>query len=208
MALDIGALLGQLDTTAAAAGRPAAVDQLRKRNLANAAKSRQRNAQIGDALMSLARSRGAAAGRMSAGPAAAGGGGGSVGSTATKGNGPGKGLVTIKTPGGGTVTVAANYAAKFQGLLGDLWNAGYHFKSVGGYSYRNIAGTKTLSKHATGEAIDIDAQPNRGTRLGGGGNPYGYFNPSVAVAIARKWGLDWGGTWKGSEDPMHFSTGG
>jgi hypothetical protein len=91
--------------------------------------------------------------------------------------------------------------------MGDLWKAGYHFKSVGGYNYRNIAGTNQLSKHATGEAIDIDPQPNRGNRLGGGGSRYGYFNPSVINALMRKWGLDWGGNWS-NPDPMHFSTGG
>jgi hypothetical protein len=205
VALDINAMISGLSTTAGLAGRSSAVDALRKRNQQNAARARQRTGSLIEGLTALAQSQGSAA---AAGGGGGGGGGSYANATATKGNGPGKGLVTIRTPNGGTVTVAANYASRFQGLLTDLWNAGYHFKSVGGYSYRNIAGTNTLSKHATGEAIDIDAQPNRGTRLGGGGNPYGYFNPSVAIAIAKKWGLDWGGTWKGQEDPMHFSTGG
>ena len=123
------------------------------------------------------------------------------------GNPAGKGLVTIRTPNGERVTVAANYAGRFSGLLNDLWKAGYHYRSVGGYSYRNIAGTNTLSKHATGEAIDIDPQPNRGNRLGGGGSRYGYFDPRVVNGLIKKWGLDWGGNWS-NPDPMHFSTGG
>lgn len=123
-------------------------------------------------------------------------------------NAPGKGLTSILAPNGQRVTVAANYARQFSGLLSDLWNAGYHYKSVSGYNYRNIAGTHTLSKHATGEAIDIDPGANKGTRLGGGGNPTGYFNPTLVKSIIRKYGLDWGGLWSGSEDPMHFSTGG
>jgi len=122
-------------------------------------------------------------------------------------NPPGRGLVQITAPNGQRVTVAGNYAGRFSGLLSDLWNAGYKFKSVQGYNYRNIAGTNTLSKHATGEAIDIDPQPNRGNRLGGGGSRYGYFDPSVINGLIRKWNLDWGGTWS-NPDPMHFSTGG
>jgi hypothetical protein len=124
------------------------------------------------------------------------------------GNPPGRGLTTITAPDGERVTVAANYAAKFSGLLRDLWNEGYHFRSVSGYSNRNIAGTNTKSKHATGEAIDIDPTINRGTRLGGGGTPYGEFRLADILPLLRKYNLDWGGLWKGQEDPMHFSTGG
>jgi len=198
---DLTALLGQLDQTAAVAGRSQAVEGLRKRRLAQAAESRTSRQGLIAAAM---------AGGLGGAQPAGGGGGGhdhDHGGTPTS-NGPGKGMTWITLPNGGRVQVAANYAGKFGGLLNDLWNAGYKFKSVGGYNYRNIAGTNRLSKHATGEAIDIDPHPNRGTRLGGGGNPYGYFDPAVAIKLARKWGLDWGGTWKGSEDPMHFSTGG
>ena len=207
MAFDINALMTSLDQTAKQAGTSPALEAMKKARLQRAAASRQQMSQIMAMVASLGPGQAQGGGSSSGGGARAAGGGGGL-STPTNGGGHGGGLVTIKTPNGGTVTVSKAYAAKFQGLLGDLWNAGYHFKSVGGYSYRNIAGTNRLSKHATGEAIDIDAQPNRGTRLGGGGNPYGYFNPQVAVRIARKWGLDWGGTWKGQEDPMHFSTGG
>jgi D-alanyl-D-alanine carboxypeptidase len=116
-------------------------------------------------------------------------------------------LVTITAPNGQKVTVDSGYAGKFSGLLNDLWRSGYKFKSVGGYNYRNIAGTNTLSKHALGQAIDIDPGPNRGDRLSGGGSKYGYFNPATVGAIVKKYGLDWGAWWK-SADPMHFSSGG
>lgn len=178
-------------------------DQLRARTRQRAQASRTSREGMMDALVAMSSRRAQAAG---------GGGGGGVGgggaSTASSVNLPhGKGLTTITAPNGQKVTVSATYAAKFQGLLGDLWNAGYKFKSVGGYNYRNIAGTKTLSRHAFGEAIDIDPQPNRGGRLGGGGGKYGYFNPAQVNALARKWGLDWGANWS-NPDPMHFSTGG
>jgi D-alanyl-D-alanine carboxypeptidase-like protein len=200
--LDLAALMSSLDATAKVAGTSPALEAMKKARLQRAEASRARMSQIMDMVSSLGLQQGGGGGAPSRG-----GGGGNL-STPTGGGGHGGGLVTIKTPNGGSVTVAKAYASKFAGLMQDLYNAGYHFKSVGGYSYRNIAGTNKLSKHATGEAIDIDPGPNRGTRLGGGGNPYGYFNPQTAVAIARKWGLDWGGTWKGQEDPMHFSTGG
>lgn len=123
-------------------------------------------------------------------------------------NPPGQGLTTIVAPNGQRVTVAANYAARFSGFLRDLWNSGVHFSDVEGYSNRNIAGTNTKSKHATGEAIDIDPTINRGTRLGGGGARYGEFSPAKLLPLLRKWRLDWGGLWTGEEDPMHFSSGG
>lgn len=201
MALDLSGIMAN----ARVAGSSSVLDGLRKKRAEDMAQSRARMTQIMDAVASLGGGGSAPAGG-GARPSSSRGGGAL--STPTSGGGHGGGLVTIRTPNGGSVTVAKAYASRFTGLMNDLYKAGYHFKSVGGYNYRNIAGTNKLSKHATGEAIDIDPGPNRGTRLGGGGNPYGYFNPNVAVAIARKWGLDWGGTWKGQEDPMHFSTGG
>lgn len=204
MPFDLSALVSGFTNTGDAVSSSAALDALKKRNQAAQERGRANTTAL---ISMLVRNGGGASmgARANMGGASSSGGGG--GSTPTR-NGPGKGLTTITLPNGSKVTVASNYASKFQGLTQDLWNAGYKFKSVGGYSYRNIAGTNRLSKHATGEAIDIDPGPNKGTRLGGGGNPYGYFNPQVAIKLARKWGLDWGGTWKGQEDPMHFSTGG
>jgi hypothetical protein len=65
----------------------------------------------------------------------------------------------------------------------------------GCYNPRFIAGTTSLSNHAFGLAIDIDAATNgRGTS--------GTMNPAV-VQIFEKWGFTWGGTWHYT-DPMHF----
>jgi hypothetical protein len=199
VAFDLNALLGSLTTAATAAGPSQTALDLRRRTLQRAMASRAQRAQM----MQLLQSSGFRPGGGGGSPSSGGGGGG-----APRANLPrGRGLTTITAPNGQRVTVSATYANRFSGLLNDLWKAGYKFKSVGGYSYRNIAGTNTLSKHAHGEAIDIDPQPNRGDRLGGGGAKYGYFNPSVVNAIVRRWGLDWGANWR-SADPMHFSTGG
>jgi len=146
-------------------------------------------------------------GSRGGGGGAAGGGGPAPtgGGYSPQGNPRGVGLSTIVAPNGERVTVASNYAGKFSGLLRDLWNAGYHFKSVGGYNYRNIAGTNTLSKHATGEAIDIDPGANP---VSYGAHATTYFNPNVVLPILKRYGLDWGYLWSGKRDPMHFSTGG
>jgi hypothetical protein len=164
----------------------------------NAAQARTRRSAMLEQALSSLKSQGMA----NPGTGISGGGGG--GGYAPSRNPRGVGLTTITAPDGERVTVAANYASKFSGLLRDLWNAGYHYKSVGGYNYRNIAGTNTLSKHATGEAIDIDPGANPVTY----GTAKTYFNPNTVIPILRKYGLDWGYLWTGKKDPMHFSTGG
>jgi hypothetical protein len=86
--------------------------------------------------------------------------------------------------------------AAFEGLLGDLIKLGYHPTSSGGFNYRNIRGGNKLSQHAFGTAIDINAMTN----------PLGQSASDIphAAELARKWGLEWGGNWKGRPDPMHF----
>jgi hypothetical protein len=66
---------------------------------------------------------------------------------------------------------------------------------AGCYYPRFIAGTTTLSNHAFGLALDINAVENqRGTA--------GLIDRGV-VQIFEKWGFTWGGTWHYT-DPMHF----
>jgi hypothetical protein len=67
--------------------------------------------------------------------------------------------------------------------------------TAGCYYPRFIAGTSSLSNHAFGLAIDINAPENaRGTA--------GQMNRQV-VQIFEKWGFTWGGVWHYT-DPMHF----
>ena len=67
--------------------------------------------------------------------------------------------------------------------------------TAGCYYPRFIAGTSSLSNHAFGLAIDINAPENgRGT--------VGQMDRTV-VQIFEKWGFTWGGTWHYT-DPMHF----
>jgi hypothetical protein len=66
---------------------------------------------------------------------------------------------------------------------------------AGCYYPRFIAGTSTLSNHAFGLALDVNAVENqRGT--------VGLIDRGV-VAVFEKWGFTWGGDWRYT-DPMHF----
>ena len=66
---------------------------------------------------------------------------------------------------------------------------------AGCYYPRFIAGTSTLSNHAFGLALDINAVENgRGT--------VGLIDRGV-VSIFEEWGFTWGGVWHYT-DPMHF----
>jgi hypothetical protein len=66
---------------------------------------------------------------------------------------------------------------------------------AGCYYPRFIAGSSTLSNHAFGLALDINAVENqRGTA--------GLIDRGV-VQIFQKWGFTWGGDWHYT-DPMHF----
>ena len=103
---------------------------------------------------------------------------------------------------GHKITVNPVAAPAFHGFLDDLWKMGYRPKVIGSHADRNIAGTNTPSLHSHGLAIDIDPELNPVT-----------WNGKVITAlpkgvgrIARKWGLTWGGNWKGNKtDSMHFS---
>jgi hypothetical protein len=66
---------------------------------------------------------------------------------------------------------------------------------AGCFNPRFIAGTTTLSNHAFGLALDLNASENqRGT--------VGEIDRGV-VAIFKRWGFTWGGDWHYT-DPMHF----
>lgn len=87
-------------------------------------------------------------------------------------------------------------APAFEGLLTDLAKLGYTPTSSGGFNYRNIRGGDRLSQHAFGTAIDINALANQ----------LGQSTTDIpqAAQLAAKYGLEWGGNWKGRPDPMHF----
>jgi hypothetical protein len=111
-------------------------------------------------------------------------------------------LKIITSPSGARFTVNAEHADRFQSLVNDLEARGYPIKGEqsGGYNPRNIAGTNTPSKHSHGAAIDINWSENAR------GAP-GKIPQELALELAQKNGLTWGGTWKNRDD-MHFEVAG
>ena len=69
-----------------------------------------------------------------------------------------------------------------------------------GYCYRDVRGVPgKLSNHSSGTAIDLNATKHP---LGKAGT----FEPgevTMILALCKKYGLNWGGTWK-RKDEMHF----
>lgn len=108
-------------------------------------------------------------------------------------------LVTISSGNGESWQVNKLAAAAFQGFLTELEATGYGIKSSGGFNYRPIRGSKTgkLSEHGKGLAIDLNAETNAL------GSETTDLPPNVSE-IAAKYGLKWGGDFKGRKDPMHF----
>jgi D-alanyl-D-alanine carboxypeptidase len=111
-----------------------------------------------------------------------------------------KNLKWIEPVKGERWQVYAPAAEAFQGLLSELAERGYPLKSSGGYNYRTIRGGKSLSQHAFGNAIDLNAEEN--PMLKKGDKVQTNLPPDVGE-IAAKYGLEWGGNWK-RPDAMHF----
>lgn len=69
------------------------------------------------------------------------------------------------------------------------------------YAYRDVRGSDSdLSNHASGTAIDLNATKHP---LGATGT----FNKKQTATIrelCKKYGIRWGGDYKGRKDPMHF----
>ena len=109
-------------------------------------------------------------------------------------------LVDVIAPSGAKFTVNADNSERFNNLITDLHDVG--IKAIpnqsGGYANRNIAGTNTTSKHASGNAIDLNWDLNpRGV------NKYNEETKDLIRQIAAKHGATWGGDWR-NPDPMHF----
>lgn len=111
-----------------------------------------------------------------------------------------KNIVPIQGPNGQTWQVNKLAAPSFEGLIRDLAANGYIPKSSGGYNYRPIRGGTRLSQHAFGNAIDIGASANP---FLGRGDAVVTDMPANTAELAKKYGLEWGGTWK-RPDAMHF----
>ena len=109
-------------------------------------------------------------------------------------------ITTEVVPILGAVTCNRVVFRQLRAALEDIHDQGLDDKIhpeqfAGCYYPRFIAGTSTLSNHAFGLALDINAVENqRGT--------VGLIDRGV-VAAFEKWGFTWGGDWAYT-DPMHF----
>ena len=90
------------------------------------------------------------------------------------------------------------------------------------FCYRTVSGTKKLSKHATGMAIDINTRYNPYVRKGKDGRqlispdngrayadrrksyPYKIVKGDLLYRLFIQHGFRWGGNWKTMKDYQHF----
>ena len=108
--------------------------------------------------------------------------------------------------GGKGLTIASGTEGLWSGLLDNL-NANIQggITSIGGYEDRaNVNNPSAKSLHAYGLAVDVNPEQNPN-----GVNAYGRVGPgvipsSLAPAIARQFGMIWGGDFTGTPDGMHF----
>ena len=104
-------------------------------------------------------------------------------------------LLVVHTPDNVLKTsVATEHANKFVCLLKKLIAADYPIKDIGGYNYRKIFGTKYLSLHAYGKALDVNQ-----VRY----NEVTVKQPKHTIKMAHECGLNSGAEW-GTPDTGHF----
>lgn len=109
------------------------------------------------------------------------------------------GFVQIKTGSGRTAVVAQSAASRFVAFIRDLEGFGYPIQDIGGYAYRRIAGTRRMSKHAFGLAVDINQLERDVVSV--------RMDRRVVSRLASRHGLVSGGDWRHG-DLGHFEVAG
>lgn len=98
----------------------------------------------------------------------------------------------------GAGQLLAEFAAQFHALIEPIDTGAL---DDWGYCYRMVRGTTDkLSNHSSGSAIDLNASKHPLGKIG-------TFPPEkvpMIQALARKYGLTWGGDYRGRKDEMHF----
>ena len=70
-----------------------------------------------------------------------------------------------------------------------------------GYCYRMVRGsTDKLSNHSSGTALDLNASKHALGKIG----TFDAAKVPMIQALAKKYGLTWGGDYRGRKDEMHF----
>lgn len=92
----------------------------------------------------------------------------------------------------------AAFAAEFHTLIEPIDEGGL---DDWGYCYRMVRGTTDkLSNHASGTAIDLNASQHPLGKIG----TFPAEKVPMIRALAKKYGLRWGGDYKTRKDEMHF----
>ncbi|MBL7998325.1 MAG: M15 family metallopeptidase [Candidatus Kapabacteria bacterium] len=133
----------------------------------------------------------------------------------------------------GQLLIASPLVEDIRGIFQDILAAGFPIAKVipivkynwnddrsvrdnntSGFNYRVVEGTRRLSDHARGRAVDVNPYLNpwvkKSGRIYSGSRPY---NPEILGTIQKgdavwtafiKRGWKWGGSWAGSKDYQHF----
>ena len=102
-----------------------------------------------------------------------------------------------------TVQVSSKVADVFREII-EWWDENIEpVETLGGYNYREIRGYEgsgTLSNHASGTAIDVNASKHGLGKTG----TVTTTQAAMLTAKAATLGLRWGGAYRGRKDEMHF----
>ena len=91
-----------------------------------------------------------------------------------------------------------NFAKEFNELIEPIEGGTF---DDWGYAYRDVRGVVgKLSNHASGTAIDLNAR----LHILGKENTFSPENAAKCIALAKKYGCKWGGTYRNRKDDMHF----
>ena len=115
-------------------------------------------------------------------------------------------IVSVAIPGCSTkvrcakavAPLIAGFCKEFHELIepidgGQLDDWGYHFRMVRG-------STDKLSNHSSGTAIDLNATKHPLGKIG----TFPAEKVPMIRALAKKYGLTWGGDYRNRKDEMHF----
>jgi len=92
----------------------------------------------------------------------------------------------------------AEFAAQFHNLIEPIDTGGL---DDWGYCYRMVRGTTDkLSNHSSGTALDLNSAHHALGKIG----TFPAEKVPMIQALAKKYGLTWGGDYRGRKDEMHF----
>lgn len=92
----------------------------------------------------------------------------------------------------------AEFVAQFHLLIEPIDTGGL---DDWGYCYRMVRGTTDkLSNHSSGTALDLNAAAHALGKVG----TFPAEKVPMIQALAKKYGLTWGGDYRGRKDEMHF----